>query len=140
MYADRFIAFGFLAVGYLPPLLEWNIDQLRDAAIKQVGYETFGYWEFFTAPDALSTINSHAESFYDLIYAKDARVWRYNLCPVGAARVFVESDTRTPRVSFIDDELWKMYKEEFERDGLDGPLNFYRAAVDKVSAEYAGSE
>lgn len=116
-----------------------NLSLLQQS-IKQVGYERFGYWEFFTAPDALSVIKKHPQSFYDLLYAKDARVWRYNICPVGAARVFVESDTRTPRVSFIDDELWQVYKEEFERDALDGPLNFYRAAVSKLAAEYARSE
>ncbi|TEB39022.1 alpha/beta-hydrolase [Coprinellus micaceus] len=131
LYADRFLGFGFLAVGYLPP----NAKPLPETVLDQM----VGYWKFFTAPDATNVIKEHIESFYDLLYAKDARLWRFNLSPAGATRIFIEADARAPRVSFANesDEMWTFYRQQFEKNGFEGPLNYYKVASSEIDSEDA---
>lgn len=82
--------------------------------------------EFFSAPDATEVIQDHLESFFDIVYAKDGRLWRFNVGPEGAIRVFIESNTSTPRIPAITEDQWAFHEQQFRRDTLDGPLNFYR--------------
>lgn len=46
--------------------------------------------------------------------------------PTGAIRVWVESDTTTPRITSYTDDQWKFHEQTFRKYTLDGPLNFYR--------------
>lgn len=87
-------------------------------------------------------IKEHIESFYDLLYAKDARVWRFNLSPAGATRIFIEADARAPRVSFANesDEIWTFYRQQFDKNGFEGPLNYYKVASSEIDSEDAKSE
>ncbi|KAJ3541470.1 hypothetical protein NMY22_g3873 [Coprinellus aureogranulatus] len=131
LYADRFLAFGFLALGYVPPnSLGSTMEELREQAIKLLGYENFGYWEFFTAPDAPKVIQDHFKSFLDLGYTKDGRLWKFNMAPTGAFRIFVESNSSTPRIPGITEDQWKYHEEQFGKYRLDGPLNYYRINLD----------
>ncbi|KAJ3504494.1 hypothetical protein NMY22_g17904 [Coprinellus aureogranulatus] len=127
LYTDRFLAFGFLACGYIQPLgIGTTIEELREAAIALLGYENFGYWEFFNAPDATHVIQDHLKGFFDILYAKDGRLNKFNMGPEGAIRVFIESNTSTPRIPAITKDQWRFHKEQFRRDTLNGPLNYYR--------------
>jgi len=129
LYADRFVGFGFLSVGYLPPKPTLSYEDLKAYTVKAIGFEIIGYWEFFASPDAGEVIIEHIDSFIDLTHAKDARLWKYNLGPTGAFRVFLESDTRTPRGDYLSEEFVKIYKESFLKHGLQGPTNYYRTAI-----------
>ncbi|KAJ3539373.1 hypothetical protein NMY22_g4766 [Coprinellus aureogranulatus] len=115
----------FLDVWVLRPT-QLGIDPGRTARTALLGYETFGYWEFFTAPDGPQVLQDHIESFLDLGYARDARLWRFNFAPTGAIRIFVESDTRTPRITAITEDQWEFHHEQFSKFTLDQPLNYYR--------------
>lgn len=160
LHSDRFIGFGFLAVGYIAPSESWGLEHLRETSLKYLGRETFGYWyelqfsqrftcplsnqvsdrEFFTAPDAPAVIKAHVDSYLDILYTRDTRLWITNMCTTGGIRVFIESDTRTPRVTFVPDELWQLYKAEISKNGLDHQLNYYRQATSEISAEDDKSE
>ncbi|KAJ3535321.1 hypothetical protein NMY22_g6543 [Coprinellus aureogranulatus] len=127
LHSDRFLGFGFLTCGYFAPhSLGSTLEELREQSIALLGYETFGYWEFFTAPDGPQVLQDHIESFLDLGYARDARLWRFNFAPTGAIRIFVESDTRTPRITAITEDQWEFHHEQFSKFTLDQPLNYYR--------------
>ncbi|TEB37997.1 alpha/beta-hydrolase [Coprinellus micaceus] len=145
LHSDRFLGFGFLAVGYVAPnSIGDAIEELRNSSIANIGYETFGYWsvvrlisphpiliewfyrEFFSAPDAPKVIANHLEAFFNELYAKDGRLWRFNMGPTGAIRVWIESDTSTPRITSYADDQWKFHEQIFRKYTLDGPLNFYR--------------
>ncbi|KAJ3525090.1 hypothetical protein NMY22_g10721 [Coprinellus aureogranulatus] len=127
LYADRFLAFGFLACGYIPPNPNGtSVEEMRELTMALVGYETCGYWEFFTAPDATQVIQNNLSGFFDILYAKDGRVWKFSMGPEGSIRVFIESGTSTPRIPAITEDQWEFHEEQFRRDTLDGPLNYYR--------------
>lgn len=44
LHSDRFLGFGFLAVGYFAPSDKYGLEYLRESSIKYLGRETFGYW------------------------------------------------------------------------------------------------
>ncbi|KAJ3521296.1 hypothetical protein NMY22_g12375 [Coprinellus aureogranulatus] len=136
LYQDRFLGFGFLAVGYQPPRwIEGNITQLRDQAIANFGYEIFGYWEFFSAPDGPAVMANHTESFNDVFYPKDGRIWLFNQGPQGAIRIFLESDSRTPRVQGITKEQWAYRNKVFGKYGYEGPVNYYKTNLNGETTE-----
>ncbi|KAJ3531605.1 hypothetical protein NMY22_g8088 [Coprinellus aureogranulatus] len=95
-------------------------------SIALLGYESLGYWEFLTAPDAPGVIQDHLESFFDLAYARDGRLWRFNMAPTGAFRIFIESDTHTRRITAITKDQWEFHEQQFGKFTLDQPLNYYR--------------
>ncbi|TFK30773.1 alpha/beta-hydrolase [Coprinopsis marcescibilis] len=123
---DRFRGFSFLAVGYAPPT-GVTVGQLREMTQKGLGYETLGYWEFFSAPEAPEIIKKHIDSFFDLLWAKDGRVWRYNLGPTGSLQNFLESDSRTPRVEAISTEDYAESQKRLVEQGFEAPLCYYKA-------------
>ena len=60
LHPDRFIAYGFVTIGYMP-LSQESFDAAAVAAqFKSIaGRDVIGYWEFFLAEDAASVIESH---------------------------------------------------------------------------------
>ena len=91
--------------------------------------------KFFTAPDAQTVIESHQESFAGLVYAKDARLLRFNAGPQGSLRAFIESDTRTPRLPIFTKDQMTRGEKEFGVHGFDGPMNYYRVNLNEEAAE-----
>ncbi|KAJ3540314.1 hypothetical protein NMY22_g4343 [Coprinellus aureogranulatus] len=127
LFSERILGFGFLACGYLAPhSFGATLEELREQSIALLGYESLGYWEFFTAPDAPEVIQDHLESFFDLAYARDGRLWRFNMAPTGAFRIFIESDTHTRRITAITKDQWEFHEQQFGKFSLDQPLNYYR--------------
>lgn len=136
LYSDRFLAFGFLTVGYLPPMsIGTSIEELRQSAIENLGYENFGYWEFLSAPDGPDVIKDHFKSFYDLWYAKDGRLQKFNMGPTGAMRIFIESNSSAIRGDFISEEQSQYHEEQFGRNSWDPPVNFYRITFNGLTRE-----
>ncbi|KAJ3519992.1 hypothetical protein NMY22_g12946 [Coprinellus aureogranulatus] len=139
LYPDRFLGFGFLGCGYFPPhSIAYSLEELREQAIALLGYENFGYWEFFMAADGAQVIQAHLENFFDLLHSKDGRVWEFNLCPQGAARIFLESNTRTPRIAVMSEDQWKFHQEHESEGGAIEALAPYllaKADNDKIPLE-----
>ncbi|RXW14559.1 hypothetical protein EST38_g11299 [Candolleomyces aberdarensis] len=129
LFSGHFLGFAFFALGYIPPNPSKPFAELEEEITKAIGYNTLGYWGLFAAPDAVELVENHIESFWDLIHPKDPRIWKYNSCPPGASRVFLESDSRTPRDP-AHQELQPVYEKEFSKGGWVGPLNYYKAALD----------
>jgi soluble epoxide hydrolase/lipid-phosphate phosphatase len=40
------------------------------------GYEVLGYWEWLSSPEAPKILESHLESLFSLLFAKDADIWK----------------------------------------------------------------
>lgn len=59
IYPERFAAFAFLAVSYVTPNPQFDIQTALDMTKKMVGYEIFGYWLFFSEDEADKLIETH---------------------------------------------------------------------------------
>ncbi|KAF5337888.1 hypothetical protein D9611_014782 [Ephemerocybe angulata] len=146
LFQDRFLGFGFLSLDTCLPIPSSPMSKPGNWCLKQaLGYENFGYWGFFSAPDANETIQKHKESFWDLVHARDSRLPKYAFCPTGAIRVWLESDSRTAHAPYVAKEierklrhkLSQIYEKEFTKNGYHGPLNFYKVAVSGADMEDA---
>lgn len=65
-YQDRFLGFGFVAVGYTTPQPDLNLDVFIAFIKQMVGYETSGYWK--------------------CVVLRSYRNFRLFTCPVGSSR------------------------------------------------------
>lgn len=73
------------------------------------------------------------------------------MCPPGAIRVFIESDSRTPRDPALDQvsahefelglrfliprQLRRIHEKEFAKGGFSAPLNYYKVAISAEELE-----
>ncbi|KZV83189.1 alpha/beta-hydrolase [Exidia glandulosa HHB12029] len=139
LYADRFLGFAFLSVGYIGPNPQapYDLDILLPFLKKLTGKEIFAYWEFFSKPYADKTIADNIESFFDFLYSEDGyslgnEYWMER----GKAEEFVSSGQRTPRAKFLTEEDFAVMREHLigPGRGLTGPLNWYKSATTGVNS------
>ena len=52
----------FLNVGYMPPLGQFDVDDINNLTETTLGYPMFGYWHFFNAPDAADIMTENVSS------------------------------------------------------------------------------
>jgi soluble epoxide hydrolase/lipid-phosphate phosphatase len=62
LQSKRFDGFAFLAVGYLPPNPDFDIDKTNAATKKLYGYEIMGYQVYHAEPGSAEMIESHVSS------------------------------------------------------------------------------
>ncbi|KAK0210884.1 Alpha/Beta hydrolase protein [Desarmillaria ectypa] len=135
-YPDRFIAYGFLAVGYILPRLETNYEQFLALSKKTFGYEIFGYWSFLSSPGADKIIEDNMESFLRLIYSQDRKLSVSDFAPTGALESYLlRGETDNPIASYITEEEKEFHKKELLDGGLAGCLNWYTVMISGIDAE-----
>ncbi|CCL99357.1 uncharacterized protein FIBRA_01375 [Fibroporia radiculosa] len=134
-YPERLHAVGFLSVGYVPPNVEYNYDASSTLLKDAIGYNPFGYWQFFVEDGASTTIKDHSNSFFDLIFPSDPKLWKEHLCTPGAVKAWLLADKTAPLVGYLTEEEKKIIKARFAEDGLAGGLNWYKVSVYGIGAE-----
>ncbi|KAK0204252.1 Alpha/Beta hydrolase protein [Desarmillaria ectypa] len=152
-YPDRFIAFGFLAVGYFPPgtekdyyepMLALVCSSISAGAITQIilqskktfGYEVFGYWSFYSSDGADKIIEDNMESFLRLLYAQDPKLMITDLAPTDALKAYLlQGKTDGPLASYITEEEKDFHKNELLDGGMAGCLNWYKVMTSEIDAE-----
>ncbi|KAJ8701764.1 hypothetical protein PTI98_000517 [Pleurotus ostreatus] len=135
LYEDRFIAFAFLALGYIAPCPNFDMDEVLALTKKLAGYELLGYWKFFGAPDGAEIIEKNLRSFYSALYPDDPEVWRKHFAPLGAFRAWVESGQTTAIGSWLSNEDQKIQNEALLKGGMAGPLSWYKVWTSGLTAE-----
>ncbi|KAF4599894.1 hypothetical protein EYR40_006998 [Pleurotus pulmonarius] len=134
LYEDRFIAFALLAVGYSPPRPVFDLEKLLEYTKKVAGYELFGYWKFFSAPDAPELIEKNFDSFFSILYPEDASLWITDMAPTGTLRAWLESGKTTAIGSWITDEERKIHTDELRKGGLAGPVCWYKITTSGIQS------
>ncbi|KAH9929177.1 Alpha/Beta hydrolase protein [Fomitopsis serialis] len=154
-YPERFKAYAFFAVGYSPTSADFDYEAVL-ALIKQfIGYETYGYWQFFCEDGADKVIEDHLESFVSLLYPSDPAIWKTDMGPRGTAKAWLLSDKKTPLPSYLRDEvkiLWylpaiccsplyqdvKHITDLIKKYGIRSSLNWYKSYIDGIAEEDKG--
>lgn len=96
--------------------------------------------EFLSSSDGPEVIKNHFRSFYDLWYARDGRLQKFNMGPTGAMRIFIESNSSAIRGDFIAEDQFKYHEEQFSQGTWDPPVNFYRITFNGMTREDDESE
>lgn len=73
-FPQRFRAYAFLALGYLPPDGNFDIDAVNAKSVETNGYAKFGYWKFFAKEGADKIVEDHVSLFFLFI---DVKLFKY---------------------------------------------------------------
>ncbi|KAK7451267.1 hypothetical protein VKT23_012607 [Stygiomarasmius scandens] len=124
-YPERFSALGFLSVGYIPhnEFATPYLEQIK-VAKAVLGYENFGYWDFFSSEGADQLILDNLDSLFDAIYLKDTTLTIKDFAPLGALADFVKNGRRatpgdyvTPQGSFISNSAQVIFTDMYWLSG-----------------------
>jgi len=135
-YPSYFSKFVFISAPYQPPGRGMNISRVNAATKKENGFENFGYWLFFTSPEAGKLIGEKWESFFSLAYPEDAEIWASDFAGIGALNNFLGADRRTKVGEWVGDvreeARWHhaMFGDDYER-----PLRWYHRGINNLGEE-----
>ncbi|KAG6861814.1 hypothetical protein C0995_011696 [Termitomyces sp. Mi166 len=133
-FPDRFIAFAFLAVGYVAPSTI-KFEEAYAQASKLAGRELMGYWYFFSEEGAPELIKKNIDSFYSLMLPDDPKLWITDLTPGGACKAWIEGNKTTKLASYLSKNEIEKHKTELLKGGLTGPVNYYKIRVFDLDLE-----
>ncbi|KAH6653276.1 putative epoxide hydrolase [Truncatella angustata] len=127
-FPNRLHSATFIAVPYIPPAQLLDLQRINDVSKSTLGYERFGYWNFFKKEEAGSIIANHAESFFSIFYPSDPSYWETYLAPLGALEDWLQHDRRTVMAAYITEEEYEMHSRIFQ--GEYGPaLNWFKYRI-----------
>ncbi|KAJ3556465.1 hypothetical protein NM688_g2016 [Phlebia brevispora] len=134
-HPDRFIAYAFLAVPFIHLGTFENHDNLLATHKEANGYETFGYFQFFASDEAETIIRDHIDAFARIVFPHDPTIWMTKLTPIGALKTTLLEDHSGPLPSYVTQEDLDEFKKTFLKNGMAGPLCWYKKVVDTIEHE-----
>ncbi|KDQ63387.1 hypothetical protein JAAARDRAFT_202842 [Jaapia argillacea MUCL 33604] len=134
-YPDRFLAFAFLAVGYLPPSPNLDIQQMLTQSKELLGYELFGYWNFFSSEGADRIIENNMDSFISIMFPQDPELTKTDIAPLGALKAWLLANKRTARAPFMTEEEVKIQSSLLLKGGMEAPLCWYKVMTSGINAD-----
>ncbi|PBK94936.1 alpha/beta-hydrolase [Armillaria gallica] len=134
-YPDRFLAFGFLAVGYYPPNIPQPYEEAIQTLKQHIGTELYGYWSFLSETDAHTKVEKNLDSFYTLLFCEDPELWKEYMNPPGGLKKWVENNHTTKVGSFITEEDQRIQKEKMRNSGIEAAFCYYKAVTSNINAE-----
>ncbi|KAK5045555.1 hypothetical protein LTR84_009173 [Exophiala bonariae] len=136
-HPELFSAVILLNVAYLPPNPEpFDLDQTNAFTEKIYGYPQLAYWELFGSEEGAKIIESNLESMWEVLHG-DSEDWMKKMfCTKGAMKKYLTGDEHVPLKSYAQEPRWKdEFLSQFRRDGFDGPLRMYKAAISRAHQE-----
>ncbi|KAL5332433.1 Alpha/Beta hydrolase protein [Aspergillus crustosus] len=123
-------------IGYMVPETEpFNLAAFNAYTEKTLGYPQFAYWDFFTAPDAVSIVENNLERMWQVLHG-DVDDWMKTLfCKPNAMRDFLlDSDNnnnkQVPLKSYAQKSRWKdAFLHQFRPGEFASALHAYKAAA-----------
>lgn len=128
-HAERFKGFAFLAVGYVAPSPEFNIEGFLESMKSVLGYEPFGYWLFFSEDGADKVIEENIDSFFSMLYPNDPKMWRTDMAERDALKSWVTQGKLSDRPKYLTEQELQTIKKNLLHGGLAAPLCWYKAVV-----------
>ncbi|GJE91560.1 alpha/beta hydrolase [Phanerochaete sordida] len=133
-FPERFLAYAFLAVQFLPPEVPANFSAVLAAQQAQYGYELYGYWLFYAEHDANAIIQAHMDSYVSIIYPSDPIFWKERMAPAGALKKNLLADFRAPRPSYISAVEVEYFKAYYRANGFSAPDGWYTIQTTNLQA------
>ena len=72
---DKILGLVLTNVSYRPSA-KLDLVAVNEQLKTTFGYEVFGYWKWISSPNAPKLLESHLDSFFSLLFAKDADIWK----------------------------------------------------------------
>ncbi|KZV79864.1 alpha/beta-hydrolase [Exidia glandulosa HHB12029] len=128
-HPTRFVAYAWLAFGFLPPTPATGPIDLEVALawLKQtVGVELYAYQDFLLKPEAAKLMETNIDSLIDMSFPEKAEHWQETMTTRGGMEDWITNNKRGPRASWLTEEYVQEYSQNLLRGGFDSPLNYYR--------------
>lgn len=136
-FPDRFINYTFAAVGYAAPS-RMDTEKTNQMTKAMLGYEAFGYFQFFGEADAASILDNNMESLNALLFSEeDPDHWKNDICPPGKARAWLTARKTAPLPPWLKTSDLETRSKILSQGGFTGPLNWYKQAMDPFNDEDA---
>lgn len=135
-HSDRFLGFAFIAVTYYPPSVFPPLNIILEFQRQRYGRPLMGYWTFLGREDAASLIEENVslpvmprmcnfsstcsplargknqiDSFLDVFYADDPKIWKTYMNLPGELETFIRQKKRFSRASYLTPEVRVVLKK-----------------------------
>ncbi|ESK89494.1 epoxide hydrolase [Moniliophthora roreri MCA 2997] len=137
-HPERVQALGFLTVGYLPPPppgTKFDLNACNERTKKVFRHEVFGYWEFFSAPDAGEVTMANLETMLDMNFPADYEMWKTDVTPTGAYRASLTSGKAYPRAEWMSPQDRARITEILRKGGFEAPSCYYKVQTSGIQIE-----
>lgn len=125
-YPERVSAYAFLAVPYTVPDPHVTVDTLLVLTKKLFGYETVGYWLFFSEENADKIALEHWDSLFSILFPSNPDFWKSHVGPSGKLKEWALSDRQEPLPSYISVDDKKRITAIFRSGGFAAPFCWYK--------------
>ncbi|EKM52130.1 uncharacterized protein PHACADRAFT_262639 [Phanerochaete carnosa HHB-10118-sp] len=133
-YPGRFLAYAFLAVPFVQVTPPMDHEVFLEHTKQRQGRETFGFWSFFSKPDADAIIQAHMDSFVSVLFPHDPEMWKTRLGPTGALEQSLRAGFVAPRPAYWSAGDAAHFAETFRRDGFAAPTCWYKVLTSGLAA------
>ena len=132
---DRVEAMCLMNVAYQPPAEKpVNLEEMRSYFESTIGYFPYWYWYLFTSPNGAKVLEDHLESLFDACNGGGTSM-KDLFCSKDRLKDFLLEDQRIKTAEYATEGRRRKFVERFKRDGMEGPLCWYRAQVANVNFE-----
>ncbi|QKX58074.1 uncharacterized protein TRUGW13939_05195 [Talaromyces rugulosus] len=131
-FPQRLASCTFLSVPYTRPGDPFDLQVVNAMTRQFLGFERFGYIEFFVRKESGRVVDEHIDSFFSLFY--NSELWKENLAPIGAIENWLKADKRAPLPPFITEEE-KATHCKILHGHYNHLVNWYRALVDNINID-----
>ncbi|EHK21914.1 uncharacterized protein TRIVIDRAFT_53318 [Trichoderma virens Gv29-8] len=128
---SRIIGLVLTSVAYQPSA-KLELEKANARLKATIGYEPFGYWTWIASAEAPRTLHDHAESFFSLLYAQNADIWKTEFTPTGKLQDWLHHDRTVEGAKFITPEIKARTIQKWKEEGFDGKLGWYRAMTENA--------
>ncbi|KAI0630545.1 alpha/beta-hydrolase [Trametes polyzona] len=139
LHPERFHAFVWLAVSYLPPLWQQedpgaraaveNIEGDSPVAVQTKEAGRFGYWELMVRNDAHLLLEAKLDSFLQLSFPTDPETWIKWQCPQDKTEEWLKMG-RTPGFpAWLPQEEYDEMRRTLMKTGFKTSLKYYATLV-----------
>ncbi|THC93717.1 hypothetical protein EYZ11_006793 [Aspergillus tanneri] len=112
----------------------FDLQMVNSLTREFMGFERFGYLEFFVQSDAGRVLDESGDSFFTLFYPADPDLWITDLGPIGALKSWLLNDRRGPLPTYIS-EKEKTTHQTIMKGQYSHALKWYQALVGNINEE-----
>ncbi|KAL4786256.1 Alpha/Beta hydrolase protein [Aspergillus varians] len=133
-FPARLLSCTFLDVPYSKPGERFDLATVNALTKQFLGYERFGYLEFFARADAGGILDHHSDSFFSLFYPQDPNLWIEHVGPIGAMEAWLLQDRKAPKPEYVG-ESERQIHQSIMQNSHSSALKWYHALVGNINEQ-----
>ncbi|KAI0093336.1 Alpha/Beta hydrolase protein [Irpex rosettiformis] len=134
-FPERFLAYAFFAVPYVPVRPPAPYEQLLALSKAKYGYELYGYWEYLASDEFETDFRAHPDAFVNILFPSDPNIWKTHMAPRGLLQKSMQDNYSAPLAQYITEEDKKETIAGFLENGFRGPTRWYDVLITNKAAK-----